>query len=160
MALEADGSNPFIHPTTNLNAAVFHCGILYIGVSSSGKTQHFDCCIRRFESCHPSHLGSLDALFAFGAFYFAKTPHTIKCTVACAWMFLPFLPGKAFGQAGVSPHAASRGKGINAGGREGVFSPRFGFAKKFVKNMHNLRRRLQSPCKKIDNFVTILLTYA
>ena len=29
--------------------------ILYcIGVSSSGKTQHFDCCIRRFESCHPS----------------------------------------------------------------------------------------------------------
>ena len=25
-----------------------------IGVSSSGKTQHFDCCIRRFESCHPS----------------------------------------------------------------------------------------------------------
>ena len=30
--------------------------ILYcIGVSSSGKTQHFDCCIRRFESCHPSH---------------------------------------------------------------------------------------------------------
>ena len=27
---------------------------LNIGVSSSGKTQHFDCCIRRFESCHPS----------------------------------------------------------------------------------------------------------
>ena len=27
-----------------------------IGVSSSGKTQHFDCCIRRFKSCHPSHL--------------------------------------------------------------------------------------------------------
>ena len=24
-------------------------------MSSSGKTQHFDCCIRRFESCHPSH---------------------------------------------------------------------------------------------------------
>ena len=24
------------------------------GVSSSGKTQHFDCCMRRFESCHPS----------------------------------------------------------------------------------------------------------
>ena len=23
-------------------------------MSSSGKTQHFDCCIRRFESCHPS----------------------------------------------------------------------------------------------------------
>ena len=28
---------------------------LNIGVSSSGKTQHFDCCMRRFESCHPSH---------------------------------------------------------------------------------------------------------
>ena len=26
---------------------------LYKGMSSSGKTQHFDCCIRRFESCHP-----------------------------------------------------------------------------------------------------------
>ena len=25
-------------------------------MSSSGKTQHFDCCIRRFESCHPSHV--------------------------------------------------------------------------------------------------------
>ena len=32
----------------------FFCKIQYIGVSSSGKTQHFDCCIRRFESCHPS----------------------------------------------------------------------------------------------------------
>ena len=30
----------------------FHC--FNIGASSSGKTQHFDCCIRRFESCHPS----------------------------------------------------------------------------------------------------------
>ena len=28
----------------------------FIGVSSSGKTQHFDCCIRRFESCHPCQL--------------------------------------------------------------------------------------------------------
>ena len=26
----------------------------HIGVSSSGKTQHFDCCIRRSESCYPS----------------------------------------------------------------------------------------------------------
>ena len=26
------------------------------GLSSSGKTQHFDCCIRRFESCQPSHI--------------------------------------------------------------------------------------------------------
>ncbi len=32
-------------------------GIIYsvIGVSSSGKTQHFDCCIRRSESCYPSY---------------------------------------------------------------------------------------------------------
>ena len=26
-----------------------------IGLSSSGKTQHFDCCIRGFESRQPSH---------------------------------------------------------------------------------------------------------
>ena len=32
-------------------AAVFK---LNIGVSSSGKTQHIDCCISRFESCNPS----------------------------------------------------------------------------------------------------------
>ena len=31
----------------------FHC--FNIGASSSGKTQHFDCCIRRFKSCRPSH---------------------------------------------------------------------------------------------------------
>ena len=43
MALEVKGSIPFTHPKQN------------IGLSSSGKTQHFDCCIRRFESCQPSH---------------------------------------------------------------------------------------------------------
>ncbi len=42
MALEVVGSTPIIHPI-----------FLFIGMSSSGKTQHFDCCIRRFESCHP-----------------------------------------------------------------------------------------------------------
>ena len=40
--------------------------ILYcIGVSSSGKTQHFDCCIRRFESCHPSQKKALAKAGAF-----------------------------------------------------------------------------------------------
>ena len=29
--------------------------VVNIGESSSGKTQHFDCCIRRFESYLPSH---------------------------------------------------------------------------------------------------------
>ena len=28
--------------------------LVIIGVSSSGKTQHFDCCIRWFESSYPS----------------------------------------------------------------------------------------------------------
>ena len=32
----------------------FHC--FNIGASSSGKTQHFDCCIRRFKSCRPSQI--------------------------------------------------------------------------------------------------------
>ena len=39
VALEAKGSNPFIH---------------LIGLSPSGKAQHFDCCIRWFESSQPS----------------------------------------------------------------------------------------------------------
>ena len=42
-----------------------------IGVSSSGKTQHFDCCIRRFKSCPPSHKSA-----------------SIKN--ACRFYFLPF----------------------------------------------------------------------
>ena len=36
------GSSPIVHPI--------------IGVSPSGKAPHFDCGIRRFESCYPSHL--------------------------------------------------------------------------------------------------------
>ena len=39
VALEAKGSNPFIH---------------LFGLSPSGKAQHFDCCIRWFESSQPS----------------------------------------------------------------------------------------------------------
>ena len=39
-----------------------------IGVSSSGKTQHFDCCIRRFKSCHPSHKSA--SIFYACRFYF------------------------------------------------------------------------------------------
>ena len=30
--------------------------VIYIGVSPSGKAHDFDSCMRRFESCHPSHL--------------------------------------------------------------------------------------------------------
>ena len=40
-------------------------------MSSSGKTQHFDCCIRRFKSCHPSQKSA-----------------SIKN--ACRFYFLPF----------------------------------------------------------------------
>ena len=59
MALETIGSNPIIHPTNsrlrlNLWRSFEYKPQFNIGVSSSGKTQHFDCCIRRFESCHPS----------------------------------------------------------------------------------------------------------
>ena len=59
MALETIGSNPIFHPIGNSAEAQRRLGgvfliKLHIGVSSSGKTQHFDCCIRRFESCHPS----------------------------------------------------------------------------------------------------------
>ena len=43
VALEAQGSNPCIHPSP-------------IGLSPSGKAQHFDCCIRWFESSQPSLL--------------------------------------------------------------------------------------------------------
>ena len=40
-------------------------------MSSSGKTQHFDCCIRRFESCHPSQKQQMhfaSAVFCFRLF--------------------------------------------------------------------------------------------
>ena len=61
MALETIGSNPIFHPIGNSAEAQRRLGgvfliKLHIGVSSSGKTQHFDCCIRRFESCHPCHV--------------------------------------------------------------------------------------------------------
>ena len=57
MALEVVGSNPIIHPTFSPPTFAVSGDFFVkfnIGVSSSGKTQHFDCCIRRFESCHPS----------------------------------------------------------------------------------------------------------
>lgn len=38
---------------------------LNIGVSSSGKTQHFDCCIREFESRHPSQKKDLAFVKSF-----------------------------------------------------------------------------------------------
>ena len=34
------GSSPIVHPI--------------VGISPSGKASHFDCDIRRFESCYPS----------------------------------------------------------------------------------------------------------
>ena len=112
MALKTVGSNPTIHPTdltppVNKIWRSFHYQIsfrniwifrnvkidnkLNIGVSSSGKTQHFDCCIRRFESCHPSQkitdtkLCLLFFLFSFSAGFepispsFAKQKGHINC---------------------------------------------------------------------------------
>ena len=56
MALETVGSNPTIHPNHSLQGALLADFVFQKnnGVSSSGKTQHFDCCIRWFESSHPS----------------------------------------------------------------------------------------------------------
>ena len=54
MALEVVGSNPTTHPSIakSFDFALFLSVI--IGESSSGKTQHFDCCMRGFESRLPS----------------------------------------------------------------------------------------------------------
>ena len=51
-------------------------------MSSSGKTQHFDCCIRRFESCHPSQKQQTQFcvccfLFSFSA-GFEPTVHLLQ----------------------------------------------------------------------------------
>ena len=51
----------------------------YIGVSSSGKTQHFDCCIRRFESCHPSQKKTIAKEIVFFS-YIRLTASYIGCT--------------------------------------------------------------------------------
>ncbi len=53
MALETVGSSPIFHPTQkgfgeNRPKPINKFNTNNIGVSSSGKTQHFDCCIRRF----------------------------------------------------------------------------------------------------------------
>ena len=55
VALEAEGSNPFIHPIL-VSSVKCPCSLAaYIGMSPSGKAPDFDSGIRRFESCHPSH---------------------------------------------------------------------------------------------------------
>ena len=43
VALVVVGSSPIVHPINT-------------GISPSGKAPHFDCGIRRFESCYPSHV--------------------------------------------------------------------------------------------------------
>ena len=48
VALDIVGSTPITHP-------ILSSGTACIGVWPSGKAQDFDSCIRRFESCHPSH---------------------------------------------------------------------------------------------------------
>ncbi len=73
MALKTVGSNPTIHPTDKAPPVKRFGGVftindysisnINIGVSSSGKTQHFDCCIRRFESCHPSQNRQIHFLY-------------------------------------------------------------------------------------------------
>lgn len=45
MALEAKGSNPFIHPFSLVKCRNGTLGVIFIGLSPSGKAQHFDCCI-------------------------------------------------------------------------------------------------------------------
>ncbi len=65
--------------------------IQYVGVSSSSKTQHFDCCIRRFESCHPSHQQSLSLRIGFVdcseskevEFFRRSSPHTALGVWVC-----------------------------------------------------------------------------
>ena len=54
VALEAEGSNPFIHPIL-VSSVKCPCSLAaYIGMSPSGKATDFDSVMRRFESCHPS----------------------------------------------------------------------------------------------------------
>lgn len=54
----------FIFPV--FSAKLFNRKI-FDGISSSGKTQHFDCCIRRFESCYPSLTSAPQPMFLFAA---------------------------------------------------------------------------------------------
>ena len=61
MALKTEGSSPFTHPIPSL-------GTDHIGMSPSGKAPDFDSGTRRFESCHPSHVGARRALLRFFSF--------------------------------------------------------------------------------------------
>jgi hypothetical protein len=62
VALEAMGSNPIIHP--------IKCS--YFGMSPSGKAPDFDSGIRRFESCHPSHIRTHKLIEQFVGSFFKK----------------------------------------------------------------------------------------
>ena len=62
VALEAEGSNPFIHPILSPQPRLYgeawsfsRVAARSIGMSPSGKATDFDSVTRRFESCHPSH---------------------------------------------------------------------------------------------------------
>ena len=66
MALEADGSNPSIHPTLITKTSVVRAELVsglalmflvyYDGMSPRGKAKDFDSFIRGFESRHPSQI--------------------------------------------------------------------------------------------------------
>ena len=84
VALETIGSNPIFHPIGNSAEAQRRLGgvfliKLHIGVSSSGKTQHFDCCIRRFESCHPSQCPEYDKCLGL-TYYLLPLHYYLKIT--------------------------------------------------------------------------------
>ena len=61
VALEVVGSTPITHP-------IFLLGAAFGGVSPSGKAPDFDSGIRRFDPCHPSHVGAEYASLKPGPF--------------------------------------------------------------------------------------------
>ena len=59
VALEAEGSNPFIHPIllqASPMAGLEFSVAIHIGMSPSGKATDFDSVMRGFESRHPSQI--------------------------------------------------------------------------------------------------------